>query len=385
MQNLYKKSCVPKWLLIGILPTILSASNLDSKFKTVKEIYNDAKYLNRDKPKVELEASVNAAFATWDSGLQDNTTGSDPKVEYNTESINYIETKVNAKVLNRQLFSYYKLSSSGTEEQTDSLRKNTSANAGISGYGLSFSPEFLIDTLDIDNRVLQTALTYTVKYRDEMYYGTATAKEDLVYWYSTNSTGTEGLDYNALDKNDKLSFKTEFKHLEHTVSLKYLKKMQRQRAKGIDYRIGYFETKYTKPAYMGYKVSGSNKSIIEQVEYNTKGLVLNVSNFQGAKKDRHNFLASLYYGFSNDMTANGNSTSNNLSKNQSLDYSAIFIDYSYKYNMLNNKYNKLYILGGGSMDYKKWSISNTQNDATYDLEAEKLYKLYAELSYKFSL
>jgi len=365
-------------LSLALAPLLLNADGLENAIKSGGKIYNQYD----DKASiVQLDASVNSAFAGWNSGLKDKKA----RLTYDTESISYIETKLDLSIKGYHAFSFNNFKSSGTEDQTKALKRNTSANAGLDGLGFVFSPEFVLGLKNFNNQYVNTALSYRIKYRDESYYGTAKANEDLIYWYTDSMSGTEGVDYDRLNSGDKLSFKTDFKHTEHSVSLKYLDKFKQTKTKlnGMDMRIGYYESKYVKPAFMGYTAGGLD--VVEAVEYNTKGLFLNLSNYEGVKKDKHNINASLYLGLSNDMTSNGNSTSANLAEDSTLDYSAIFVDYSYKHKILNNKDNKLYVLGGGSVDYKKWSVSNSKNDTSFDLDAETLYKVYVELNYRFTI
>jgi hypothetical protein len=337
----------------------------------------------------ELNANIKYIHASWDSGISaDDPNAVEPRLTYETESITVQETSVEVNVYGKQFIDFNRLKTNGTKEQAKALVKNTDPTAAIDGFGFKANAEALIEFFNIHNDFLSTLLSYQIVYRDETYYGTATANKKLVYWYTTESTAKEGEGADYFEKGDTMSFRTDFKHVEHSISLDYLNK-------NVDkfVRLGYYETKYKKPAYMGSVAknsAGEYFDIFEKVTYETKGLMASVKNFNGSKHRGANYHAILYYGLSNEMSANGYALTDGLAENETLDYTAVYLDYSYKWNMVQTKHNKLYFTLGGSVDYKKWSISDNSDSSDDDsnslgLEEEKLYKMYMELSYRFSI
>jgi hypothetical protein len=370
---------------ICMVPTLVLANNL-SDTETQNVAHSSS--LPNKKNTFELNANIKYIHASWDSGISvDDSKAVEPRLTYETESIAVQEASIEANLFSKPIFNFYKLKTNGTQEQAKALLKNTNANAAIDGFGFKANAEALIKLFNIHSKFLSTLLSYQIVYRDETYYGTATANKKLVYWYTTAETAKEGEGADYFEKGDALSFRTDFKHVEHSISLDYLNENKEKFV-----RLGYYETKYKKPAYMGNQAEnddGDKFDIFEKVTYETKGLMLSVKNFDGSKHQGVNYNVALYYGLSNEMSANGYALTDGLAENETLDYTAVYLDYSYKWNMIQTQHNRLYFTLGGSIDYKNWSISDNSQSSddsnSIDLEEERLYKMYMELNYRFSI
>ena len=354
----------------------------DSVVDSARDAYNSIdslKIKHWNDGKVYIDANAKAGTSFWDPGLSDE----DPKntkhiISYDTEGLSYYELNLNIGYSGSSIFTYSKLSSfTQTQNQQDLLATNKSAEGGVDGYTMGFSPEAIVEKLGIDNRYINTALTYRFQITDNAFYGVATAEQNLVY-------ADENGRISGLYKDDIISFKTTFKEQRHTVSSKYL---ENARAGEAYMRFGLYKSEWTKPTSMGnryYPDTGGSYPAIEMAEYTTTGLTLVYTNYEGTKVDGLNYDLTLDYGFDNSFTSYYSDAEDQVGEEESLSYAAMKIDTSYKWVPMKNKYQTLSFIFGASVDWKQWGISDgNENTEDVKLDAETLYALYTTVEFRF--
>ena len=369
-----------------IVLSLLVASQLsvayagDSFVDSARDAYNSVDSLKTkhwNDGKVYIDAEAKYAQSFWDPGLSDeDPNNSSHIITYDTEGLGFYQLKLDVGYSGSSIFTYSKLSTiTGTQNQEELLAINQSAEGGVDGYTMGFSPEAIVEKLGIDNKYINTALTYRFEITDNAFFGVATAEQNLFY-YTNSSYGT------PIAKGDIISFKTTFKEQRHTVSSKFLDGVNT--VPNSYMRFGLYRSEWTKPTSMGNQ-STSGYPAIEMAEYSTTGLTLVYTNYQGTKVNGLNYDMTLDYGFDNSFTSYNSDAGANLAEEESLAYAAVKLDVSYKYMPINTKYQRLSFIFGGSVDWKQWSISDGNEDTEdLKLDAETLYAVYSSVEYRFA-
>jgi len=373
MKNINNK------ILFSLLVTSqLSVAYAEDNLISTKNSYNDidnSKTKNWNNSKIYIDANVKAGTSFWNPGLSDeDPRNSDHIITYETEGLSYYELNVNIGYSGSSIFSYSKLSSfNKTENQQDLLATNQSAEGEVDGYTMGFSPEAIVEKLGIDNKYINTALTYRFQITDNAFYGVATAEQDIVY-------ADENGIFSGLFKDDIVSFKTTFKEQRHTVSSKYLDSKYGQ---GDSYmRFGLYQSEWIKPTSMGNRFG--SVPVIEMAEYTTTGLTFVYTNYESTKVDGLNYDITIDYGFDNSFTSYHSDADDQVGEEESLTYTAVKIDASYKWVPIKNKYQTLAFIFGASVDWKQWGIGDgNENTEDIKLDAEKLYALYTTVEFCF--
>ena len=372
MRNIKSKVLV-SLLISSQLSLVYGASLIDdakSAYKTMDSL--KIKHWNDGKFYIDAKAQYGQSF--WDPGLSDE----DPKnkksiITYETEGLGFYKAQLDVGYSGSSVFTYSKLSSiTKTANQEELLTTNKDAQGGVDGYTMGFSPEAVVAALGIDNKIINTLLTYRFHITDNAFFGVATAESDFYYQDSTSDK--------LISQGETISFKTTFKEQRHTVSSKFLSK---HRTGEAYMRFGVYQSEWTKPTSFGKYENG--KDVIELANYSTTGVTLVYTNYQGTKVPGLNYDMTVDYGLDNTFQSDNSDMKDGLGDKENLAYGAVKLDLSYKYLLLNTKHQRFSLILGGYIDYKSWSISDGNKDTEdVKLDAETLYKVYSSVSYRFA-
>jgi len=361
------------------LSLVYAESSLLDDAKATYSTIDSLKIKHWNDGKIYIDAQAQYAQSFWDPGLSDeDPNNSEHIITYETEGLGYYKLKVDVGYSGNSIFTYSKFDSIiKSEKQSELLETNKEAEGGLDGYTMGFSPEAIVDKLGIDNKIISTILTYKFKITDTAFFGVATAESDFKY-YTNSDVGT------LIKEGDTIRFKTTFKEQRHTVSAKYLIPNDLYYSYP-NLRIGFYSAEWTKPTSFRNKRENSIYAI-ELAEYKTKGVIFTTSNYNGTRNIGLNYHLGIDFGLDNSFISYNSDMEDDLAENESLSYFAAQIDISYKYLLLNTKYNRLSMIFGLYMDYKKWSIADgdDNDDNNVQLDAETLYKAYTSVSYRFA-
>lgn len=369
MKKIYKITA-----LALILTTQLSAAKAN-----FMDIFADASEEKWNDGKIYLDFEGSASQSFWSPGLgEEDPNNSESIIKYKTEGLGYYNLKLDIGYDAHSIFTYKKLSSFvQSENQQELLKSNGEKESGIDGYTVGISPEALVSVLDLDkgailSKIVNTVLSYRFEMTDTAFFGAAIAQDDIVYQgdLDTNTSISQG---------DSVNFKTTFKEQRHTVSSRHIMKPDKGFA-----RIGVYSSEWSKPTSLGNYTTGGDP-LIELAEYTSKGITLVYSNYQGTKLEGLNFEFGVDYGLDNSFTTVKSNPEDTLTENESLAYSAMKADISYKYIALDTKYQRLSLIIGATYDNKSWSISDADSDAAnVKLDEDTLSSIYGSIRYRFA-
>jgi len=334
-------------------------ANLTSELTKPEEIENND---------VQFALEFGARTNFWEPGLSKKD-GQDI-LEYDTQGLYLGYAVLKTKIYNTDVFTLEKFSTlkSGDDQKEllSEYKNDKKQESSMDGYKMSIH---LMKILNYwFNSDFLSGLEY--KYKTKNFIGEAKLQDNALYWFGT-SPGFQNIDFFSYDKDSVLVFKTKF--TDHRLVYTW-----NSSEYGIDYTFGAFDSKWSKPTYIGVNTK-SGDPIIFPANYRVKGLTA------GLNMTFDNLVFDIYidYGIDNKFELTKETNAENLIPNDmDLDmYTAgAKIDYTIPNIYSNSFLNINFILSG---DLYRTYIGASDGTSTMKLDEETLYSVQTALEFTF--
>lgn len=341
-----------KMKLLYLIPLLLL--RLHSTPIDIKDDLNSSSIKNDD---VKFSIEMGAKTDFWSPGLSKNV------IDYKTEGLFLGYGKVKLKLYDSDVI--------GIEKYTTLSSSNTQ-NDLLEYYKDSREKESSIDGLRISVQIIKV-LNYlfeqewlggfNYEYNNRNFIGNATVKTNSIYWYGNIDGGRVNQDFALLEKEDRLSFKTEFT----SHKLFYQWDNVYKQLQGSYASLGVFDEAWSKPTFIGDTAIKGDLPIVFDANYYSRGLATTV----GIKKSNYNLKAYVDVGIDNEMKIIQKNKYSNLNKDVKMYMMGVEADYRFTDIYSNERFTTDIILGM-QMQYSKINQAGA-----IELDAEKLYALHA--------
>lgn len=319
---------------------------------------------SRKNDDVQFALEFGAKTDFWTPGLSGNV------LEYNTEGLLLGFSKLKVKLYDSDVFIISKYGTLKSSENQDNLlaeyKNNQKKESTIDGLKISLQIMKVINYL-FDKDWLNG---FNYEYNTRDFIGSATLRQNSVYWYGNISNGILGQDFSLLERGNNLLFQTKFKSHKLFYSFNNLLKD----LNNSYVSVGIFDEEWSKPTFIGDTGLNGELPVIFDSNYYFRGL----STIIGAKDEHYDVKAYFDYGIDNEMKiiqkdakyANYNKDVNMYTVGFQADYK--FLD------IYTNKYFSTDFIIGTEMQYNQ-----IIQDGNIELDAETLYGVNAGIEISF--
>ncbi len=341
-----------KMKLLYLIPLLLL--RLHSTPIDIKDDLNSSSIKNDD---VKFSIEMGAKTDFWSPGLSKNV------IDYKTEGLFLGYGKVKLKLYDSDVISiekYTTLSSSNTQNDLLEYYKDSrEKESSIDGLRIS------VQIIKVLNYLFEQEWLggFNYEYNNRNFIGNATVKTNSIYWYGNIDGGRVNQDFALLEKEDRLSFKTEFT----SHKLFYQWDNVYKQLQGSYASLGVFDEAWSKPTFIGDTAIKGDLPIVFDANYYSRGLATTV----GIKKSNYNLKAYVDVGIDNEMKIIQKNKYSNLNKDVKMYMMGVEADYRFTDIYSNERFTTDIILGM-QMQYSKINQAGA-----IELDAEKLYALHA--------
>jgi len=368
-----------KGLLLSLYCFNLITVNLNAKEVVgLKEDINITKVSSKtdsrkdDDVKFALEFGAKADF--WEPGLSKKE-GQD-LLKYDTKGLYLGYASLKTKIYNTDVFTLEKFgtltSSDNQKALLEEYKSDKKKESSIDGYTISLHLMKIINYwLDTD---FLSGLEY--RYKTRNFIGKAELQHDALYWFG-KSPGFPDIDFSSYNKGSLLSFKTKF--TDHRL-VYTLRELDNQYDIDMDVTFGVFDSKWSKPTYIGLNTKENGEPIIFPADYRMKGLTV------AFDMTFDNLGVDLYFDIGIDNTFNlaDRVDAEQFVKDNDMGLSMSIIGAKMDYkipDIYSNRYLNinLILLGDVYLTY----MNATNSTYTMKLDAETLYSIQTALEFTF--
>lgn len=343
---------------IKLKKTLLALFYLLTINLNAEEIINisqdDSNLSNRKEDNIKFAIELGGQTDFWNPGLSGNV------LEYKTEGLILGFGKLKIKLYDSDVFTIEKYGTFNSSKNQDDLlsqyKNDQKEESTIDGLKISLQlmkvMNYLFDKDWIDG--------FNYEYNTKNFIGSATLRQNSIYWYGQTNNGILGEDYSLLERGNHLSFQTKFRsHKFSYIFDNILKDLNNSYLS-----VGFFDKEWSKPTFIGDSGLNGKLPIIFDSNYYFRGL----STIIGVKDRDYDLKAYFDYGLDNKMKIiqKGGDYSN---YNKKVDMYTLGLQADYRFsNLYANKYFSLDVLVGGEMQYNQ-----IIQDSNIPLDAETLY------------
>jgi len=211
---------------------------------------------------VQFALELGAKTDFWEPGLSKKE-GQDI-LEYDTKGLYLGYAILKTKIYNTDVFTLEKFSTlkSGNEQKEllSEYRNDKKEESSINGFKMSIHLMKILNYW-FDSDFL-SGLEY--KYQTRNFIGKAKLQENALYWFG-ESPGLEYIDFFSYNKDSILEFQTKF--TDHRLVYTW-----NSNKNNINYVFGVFDSKWSKPAYIGVTTKNSEEPVLFSSNYRIKGV-----------------------------------------------------------------------------------------------------------------
>ena len=322
---------------------------------------------------VQFVLELGAKTDFWEPGLSKKD-GQD-LLKYDAEGLYLGYATFKTKIKDTDVFTFEKFgtltSSSNQKVLLEEYKSDKKKESSIDGYKMSIHLMKILNYW-FDSNFLN-GLEY--RYKTRNFIGEAKLQHDALYWFG-KSSGLPNIDFFSYKKDSTLSFKTKF--TDHRL-VYTSKKRANQYNMDIDVTFGAFDSKWSKPTYIGVDTKNGDP-VIFPANYRTRGLTLGLD----MTFDNLGFDVYLDYGIDNKFDLADGVDAEQFIKDDDMDLTMYTAGAKIKYvipNIYSNSYLNLnFILSG---DVYRTYIDATNGAYTMKLDEETLYSVQTALEFTF--
>ena len=317
----------------------------------------------------------------WNPGLSKDEAGKS-FLDYDTEGLYLGYGVLKGKLYNTDIFTVEKFKTlQSTDNQTallEEYKRDKKTKTSIDGYRASL--HFMKVFNHLTGKNILNGLEY--KYNTKNFIGDATLKTNAIYWYGNSVDTFDPKDYTEYSKGDVLSFKTKFE--EHQL-VNHWEVSDENSTRS--FYIGYFNLKWSKPAYLTIVTPDRVKPIIFGTKYENEGVVVGYK--YETKVTGWNVDIYGKWGTNGKVIVSNDVTLEDfkmIDKNDDVTMNSLGIKLAYKVSNIysNNRMNVNWIIGGEG--YKSWidaDINGFLGKKSRELDQEVLYRVQTALEFTF--
>ena len=327
---------------------------------------------SRKNDDIQFALELGAKTDFWNPGLS-REDGQDI-LKYDTKGLYLGYATFRAKIYDTDVFTLEKFttltSSNSQKELLSEYKDDKKKESSVDGLKMSIQVMKILNYW-FDSDILN-GLEY--KYQTRNFIGKAELQEDALYWFG-EAPGALDIDYYKFEEGSELSFKTKF------TDQRLLYNFTNKRVKNMNFFLGAFDSKWSKPVYIG-ATSRSGESVIFPAEYKIQGVALGLKAHSGNFK----FKTYLDYGINNNMYLNNGRNLEDTMHQDDIDL--IMVAYGLDMDFVipkiySNSYFDLNFIVGGKLYYSSMQANPKGDNNSKAVDEEKLYSIQTALEFTF--